>query len=455
MPLTDAQYAAWLQSPSARRVLLAEMHHASGVEYVASQPYVSGPNDNDPNRIYNDLLRGAVDITTRLDGRPELGELNLVDDGGISHWVGYQWRGHPLVLRLGSPDWPLDDFRVLARQSMAGVLGAQRGEVRLGVYDASSQLDRPVARATLPDGQPVPLVLGQVLGAEAVRVDTETLTYRVSQLPVDNLVVRDGNGPVLNHTADYANGQFVASAYTPRTIRCEVTEAHSTPTQIIQWVADQYGLSLDPAMTLPTYTLGLRYGSEVSGRQILDDVCNAISAHWSINLLGELTVQRLTQPTEADQVLDADDIEFGGIALTDTQEPLASLTLRYAQNHSPLDEVAGSINDADPDLADRLRTAWLAETSSNAVGQYPLAPDQTLDTALTDGADVTTELQHRLSIRSVRRDVWELRAFLPADTSLTGKAVSVNHPRLVGRLGRIISTRLSPIREQLTLEVWY
>lgn len=454
MAISDQAYQKWLQTPSVPRVLLAELHHANGVEYVADRPFVSLPADTNPNCIYNDLLSAAVDVTSRLDAQTEIGDLQLRDDGSISHWIGYQWRGHDVVLRLGSPDWPLDDFRVIARQINAGIQSAERGSIVLGVYDATAKLDQPMQREAMPDGALVPLVFGTVFGAEALQLDAQTLTYRVSQLSITGLVVRDGNGPVIGHTPDYANGQFVASAYTPRTMSCEIVEPHSTAEAIIQWVAQEYGLPLADLSGLPSYVLGLRYTSEVTGRQILDDVCAAISAHWSIDLLGRIQVQRLTEPQVPDLILYADDIEYGGIKLVSTQEPLSRLTLQYGRNHTPMTEVAGSIHDADPALAQRLRSEWQAASGANPLSGFPLASDQELSTVLVDPADVQSELSHRLALRSVRRDVYELSVFMAAGADIVGRSVQVEHPRLQGRLGRVISARLTPGSERAVLEVW-
>ncbi|MFG1487651.1 hypothetical protein ABMA58_00205 [Oceanospirillum sp. HFRX-1_2] len=454
MAISDQAYQKWLQAPSVPRVLLAELHHADGIEYVADRPFISRPNDENPNCIYNDVLSAAVDVTSRLDAQTEIGDLQLRDDGSISHWIGYQWRGHDVVLRLGSPDWPLDDSRVIARQINAGIQTAERGSIVLGVYDATAKLDQPIQRDTMPDGALVPLVFGAVFGAEALQLDAQTLTYRVSQLPITDLIVRDGNGPVIGHTPDYTNGQFIAAAYTPRTMSCEIVEPHSTAVAIIQWVAQEYDLSVADLSGLPSYTLGLRYASEVTGRQILDDVCAAISAHWSIDLLGQIQVQRLTEPQVPDLVLYADDIEYGGIRLVSTQEPLAQLTLQYGRNHTPMTEVAGSIHDSDPALAQRLRSEWQSSSANNALSGFPLAPDHELSVALVNLADVQTELNHRLALRSVRRDVYELSVFRAAGADIVGKSVRVEHPRLQGRLGRIISARLTPGSERAVLEIW-
>lgn len=452
--ITDQQYAQWLHNPAATRVLLAELHHASGVEYVATRPYITSPAASLPNQPFDDVLAGAVDVSTRLDAQVELGDIQLTDNGRITHWREYSWAGWPVVLRLGDVSWGYDDFRVIARQINAGISSARRGQLVMGIYDATAQLDTPVER-DLIDGQPVPLVFGTVFGGVALRVNTTELRYRASWLPVTGLVVRDGTGPVLSHTPDYSNGGFVAAAYSPRTLSCEIDEPHNTPALVIQWVAAHYGITVDPDLDLPAVTIGLRYDSDVAGRQILDDVCSAIGAFWQINLLGQLTVRRLLAPGQPDLIIDADDIEYGRIALVATEQPWRSLSINYSRNHNPMSEVAGSIADTDPALAERLRRDTQTITQAQALPAYPLAEEITRDTALAGAADATAECARLLALRSVQRERWELTIMLQPQTDLVGKTLQVNHPRLAGRAGRIISSRMTPVRERMQIEVWY
>lgn len=257
--MTDDDYQRWLRDASAPRVVLIDMQHASGLIRVSNRAYITHADDSPPHTPYLDVLASALDIQSRLDAQPQWGDLELIDDGMLSDWRSYHWRGYPVTFWLGGPDWPLSDFRVIARQLSGGLMSADRGLITIGLYDQSQQLDTEIERPTLPNsGDPVPLILGRVFCAPATRVDTQTLRYRVSWLPVTAMKVRDGNGPVMSHSTAYSSGEFVLSAYTPRTPVVEVREPHDTAASVVQWVAQQYGMSADVA-GLPIYTLGLRY----------------------------------------------------------------------------------------------------------------------------------------------------------------------------------------------------
>ncbi|ODC03239.1 hypothetical protein BFW38_06470 [Terasakiispira papahanaumokuakeensis] len=449
--MSDAQFDAWLSRPNAKRVVLAELSHSQGVEYVANRPYISHADDEAPHRVYDDVLQGAIEINQRIDSKLELGALELVDDGSIAHWVDYRWRGYDVLIKLGAPEWRLDDFRVVARQINDGVINARQGKIQLGLYDVTASLAHEIQRPELPSGQLVPLILGQVVCAPATRVSTAELRYRVSWLPVTHMVVRDGNGPELSHAEQYDEGSFVADAYSPRSLMCDVIEPHDTPGKIVHWVAAHYGLSVAPH-DLPDYICGLRYDGPVTGAQILDDVCQAIGGHWQIDIMGRLRVTVFELPDAANATqFDDDDVEQGQIALVETQEPLRSLTLQYARNYNPITEIAGSV---DAVTASRLRDEFRSLADSRTLPEYPLAPDDTIETALQIEQDVASELGRRMALRAQRHDVWELKLVTAGLSDILGQSISVQCRGINGQCGRVISMRSSLLRERTTLEVW-
>lgn len=295
--MTEEEYNRWLTDLSVQRVLLAELHYAGGIEYVSTAPYISKPTDSDPNRSYDDLLATAVDIATRIDGLIQFGEIALVDDGSITHWIPRAWQGHPIRLYLGGPEWSRDDFRLLAIGRNGGIREARFGEIVFEMDDESSVLDEPINTGELPDDMgPVPLALGSVYNVPAYRVESQTLTYHVSYLPVSSASAKD-NGAAVSHSTDTAAGTVTLNQPLVGELSVDIEESHNTPAQIVEWVAAQYGIDVYEA-DMPDHAVGLYYNSEVSGREILDDLCEGLGAYWYINALGHLVVRQHTDPEE-------------------------------------------------------------------------------------------------------------------------------------------------------------
>ncbi|UEQ03237.1 hypothetical protein LMS44_18410 [Halomonas profundus] len=449
--MTDGQYLAWLADLNAERIVLAELHHAHGVQYVATGPYMSLPGDSDPNRPYDDILKSAVDITTRIDGLTTFGEVALIDDGSITDWLSHAWEGHKIRVFIGAPEWSRDDFRLLATGRNGGITEACRGKIVFRMNDESSVLDERIDTGELPDDAgPVPLALGSIFNAPAYRISTETLTYRASFLPVTSIRAKDAGAPV-SHTTDTANGTITLAASLVDTLTVDIEEPHNTPSAVIEWIANYYGISIG-TIEMPSYQVGLYYNSDVTGSQILDDLCAGLGAYWFIDQVGALVVRQHSLPTVADVTIVGDDIRYDQVSLSETEPPWRGLTLRWGHNYSPLSTIAGEVDQQSPDEATRLRTEWRESRATQSVDDYPLAEHVTRDSVIQNADDAAIERDRLLALRVTRREIWDLEASLaPVEV---GQAADIQHRRLAGRLGRLISVGRSLPREKTNLGVW-
>lgn len=450
--MTDAQYLAWLADTRAARIVLCELDYAGGTRYVASSAFNSLPSDSLPNQAYDDLLTEAIDIETRIDGLLTFGDITLIDDGSITAWAEDAWHGREIRVYLGGPDWPRDDFRLHARGINDGLQAAQRGEISFSMTDLSAQLDELIDTGQLPDDAgPVPLALGSVYNAPAYRVSSQTLTYRSSFLPVTSLSPKD-IGNAIPATYDLPGGAFTIDNATQGQLTADIEEQHNTPAMIAQWVADHYGLDV-AEIDMPGYTVGLYYNDAVTGRRVLDDLCSGLGAYWFLDALGRLVMRQHLIPDTADITLVSDDIEFGTARLTSTQQPWASLNLKWGRNYAPLNTVAGVVVDNQPAEAERLQRDWSESKATQSLPDFPLATAEQRESCISNATDAVTERDRLLAIRSERRDVYSLDAFTPAVD--VGQAISVEVSRLAGRIGRAISVSKSPTRGITELEVWF
>lgn len=449
--MTETQYENWLADLTASRILLAELHHAGGVEYVATAPFISRPTDADPNRVYDDCMTAAVDISTRIDGLVGFGEVSLDDDGSLNHWLSNAWQGHPIKLYLGGPTWPRDDFRLLAQGRNGGIADAREGVLAFIMEDESSVLEERIDTGQLPDDAgPVPLAMGNVYNAPAYLITPDPYRFKASFLPVTALNPKDNGNPIA-HTDELSTGAFVLSNGLIGTLTVDIEEAHNTPQLVCEWVAAHYSIAVSE-IALPSYTVGLYYNGDVTGREILDQLCEGLGAYWYLDPVGALVVRQRVLPIAAEITLVGDDIEQKQIRLASTEPPWKGLTLRWGRNHSPLTTIAGAIEDGSPGEASRLRTEWRESRATQAVDDYPLAQRQELNSVIQTEADAATERDRLLTLRAQRRETWSIQAFLPPVR--VGMAIAVDHPRLAGRVGRIASVSRSPTRGTTNLEIW-
>ncbi|SJN11585.1 hypothetical protein CZ787_06255 [Halomonas citrativorans] len=450
MSISEGQYLAWLAKLNADRLLLAELHHAGGIEYVATGPFMSLPSDSDPNRPYTTALKKAVNITTRIDGNVTFGEVEIIGDQLVTELIDLAWQGHPIKLFLGDPKWPRDDFRLLAQGRNGGIRQAKRGAITFRMVDESSVLDEVIDTGQLPDDAgPVPLALGSVYNAPLYRVDTQTLTYRGSYLPVTSIQAK-ANGALLTHSTDAAAGTVTLSDRFGD-ITGDIEEPHNTPRKIVEWVANHYGITVGE-IDLPDYRVGVFYNDDVSGRQILNELKEGLGAYWYLNEINALVMRQHKEPVVADVTIVRDDIPRDKLTLSETQQPWRSLTLRWGRNYAPLSTVAGTIDEENPAEAARLRTEWRESHARQDVSDYPMAERVTRDSVIQDEQDAITERDRLLAQRRTQRNVWSIEARLPP--VYVGQAAAVAHGRLDGKLGRLINVGRSPTRGRTNLGVW-
>jgi len=452
--MTDAEYNDWLSDLAAPRVVLCELDYAGGTEYLANRPYISKPTDDPPNRIYDDLIAEAIDITTRIDGEIEFGEIQLINDGEITHWSTRAWEGHAIRLYLGGPGWPLADFRLHAQGINAGINTDRRGELSFDMVDQSALFDEPIDTGRLPDDAgPVPLALGTVYNAPAFRTSDGTqYEYKASYLPCVSLTPKEGGSTSLNVTTHPAEGRFVLDAPTSLDLTVDIAETHNTPALLAGWVADYYGITVGE-IALPAYAAGLYYSSEVTGRQVLDDLCSGLGAYWYLNALGALVVRQHVIPATPEVVIDVDDIEYDRIAMVETQQPWRQLTLHWGRNYAPVRTLAAIVETDTPTAAARLQREWSSSVATQPVDDHPQAEAITRDSCIQDETDAATERDRLLTLRCVRADVWEMDARFPP--VFLGQGVEIDHPRTSGLIGLIISVSRSPTRSTTTLQVWF
>ena len=455
-------YDAWLGSLDGVRILLVEMDHSAGTVYFGNYPYTSKPGDTNPNRPYDDTLQDAVDIETRIDGAFTLGEVAVVNDGRHDAWVGYDWRGYPIRFLMGEPGWSLDDFRLVALATNGGLDGIERGLLRFAIYDAKAIFAQPLQTTLLADGNPVPVAVGKPFNVSPRLISVPDDEYQVHEGAIVAVTPRD-NGADVASADNLAGGTFELSAAPQGTVTADVETSLTTPTAIIAWVCNRYGVAVDGDTLddLPTYDIGLYYDSQATGADVLTHVCQSIGGYWLRGADGEVEVYILDEPAEtADIELDYQtEIAEGGLRLVAMEEPVKTLTLNYKRNWAPQarDSLAGSVITGSPAFADELTKEWRQIAITNSVADHPLAQDAVMDTYLVDSLDAYAEANRVAGLRAVRRERWEVECFLAQAAAQVGKTVKITYPAWgfeSGRNARIVAVSRQLSRGRVTLEVW-
>lgn len=462
--MTPQAFNTWLTTPNASRVLLLELEHADGTEYVSNAGYIGEPVTRDnQHRQYEPVLAEAVGISDRLDGELSIGDITLINDGLLNTWLGYKWRGFSIRGYLGAPDWPRDDFQQVLIATNAGVQSAGSGELILGVVDARDQLDKPLTTDTV-NGLGAPVVFGQVFNITPAVVDPVSRTFMASVMPLSALNAADRGNLGFVETANLASGEFTTSATAQGTVTVDATGTHSTAAGIARQVAALYNVSVDDDSlnALPAWSLGFFYsdGTSTTGANVLDDICNSIGGYWRIDNLNRLQMFLIALPDTSGSEITQDDIELNSLSLVRTEEPYSQISIQHGRNYTPMQADAlasSSVIGATRHAA--LQQEWNVDTQTPVLTGYPAAHKQQFDTGLVNSADALSRGTAVAVIRTEGRQVWELTAFAPALNITAGQSIFITHSEYEefanGRWVRVLLNERDLTGETCELEIWF
>lgn len=455
--MTDAEYQRWLELDSSTRTVLVIAQHSAGTVYVSNRVYITEPGDSPANTSFDDVLQSAVDITSTIDKSATVGTLELVNDGSLDTWLGLSWRGWPLQILLGDQSWPLSDFRTVVDGINGGIDASASNKLSWTLLDRSDLLQKPLQSNFLTDNEtPVPLVLGKVFNIKPVLIDSATLTYQVNDGAVSSITVRD-NGLTISVTANLSAGTFTLSANPAGTITADVVESHGTCSSIVTWVAARMGVDLDASTlsVLPSAPVGRYIDSSMDADALLNELLNGLGAYWRFNELGELQVGRIAVPASAGVVLTEDDVQLGGLSLSEVLQPIKQTTVKYKRNYQKqdADALAGAVSAANRVL---YSTEYQQIVSAQSLPAVPLAESQEITTLLYEKSDAEAEATRRNAYRAVRRERWRIQGFTAAALVKVGDPLTLFYPRFGfddGRTGIVTDIGKHLTSSKIELEI--
>lgn len=219
MPISDAQFTAWLQRDTPRTVL-AEVDFSgqtdpanppvTGRLYFANRRYSTLVNESPDSQPYHENIVSISPLRRRINGGRSsysISEIRLANtNGDLDYMRRLAIDGNAVKLYLGDDEWDREDFRLVAVGVVERVSGDE-SRVVIHCRDKRLLLDRDVRGDAVGGSGPnatkyLPLVWGSADNLEPLLYDDATLTYSVlsnyggigSTTALDQ--VRDGGVPL-------------------------------------------------------------------------------------------------------------------------------------------------------------------------------------------------------------------------------------------------------------------
>ena len=145
--LTDADYQKWLSdSAPAERCLLVALESDAGLIRVGWPAFISRPTDQYPNLPFDDVLTELPEFKSN-GGSLEVGDLEIVWPDKINELFSRFWRGRRYRMWMGSKNWPMDDFRIIASGRISNVERTSPHRLRFMFLSAAVVLDTPIVES--------------------------------------------------------------------------------------------------------------------------------------------------------------------------------------------------------------------------------------------------------------------------------------------------------------------
>jgi len=486
MAISDAQYLAWLQNDSAKRVTLveAQCHNGSSVvtNYFSNSDFASVPADTPANTIYEDLLREVPRISNSMSevfgGRsmPALGEIVVDNSSGERDvWLTYTWIGYSVNLLLGDKSWPKSDFRTIFKGVISDVQAKSSNEITFKIRDKQDLLNKQIQSTLYTTGsainKPKPLCYGEVFKIAPVLIDSATHQYQVHDGAINSIVAVYQDGIAVTYTPSIATGTFTLAAAATGTITCDVQGAKPSGVYLTK-VADiandlalKVGLtggdidssSITALNTACPYTVGIYVPDRANLLDVYDQLFKSIGGYYGFSRAGLLKFGRLNAPTgTATLELIADDIESKGVDWSTTYQPIKTYRLGYKKYWVVQDSsLSTSVTEADrADLGQQYRAVF----ATNSVPNWPLALEPDLaETLISNSTDAQTEATRVATLNNTLRKVFTIRAFTAPQSIEVGQEIKITYPRYgldSGVYAIVTGINESPTSNKVELKVW-
>ena len=439
-------------------------------------------------------------------GRSEIsiGQITLANhDGALDALGNYDWDGRLIEVRYTSVERPvLADFAVVFSGTAERLVPGD--DIAIEVRDLQILLEEPYQPARFLGTGGVegpaeykdrrkPRLVGVARQFSPLLLNEPSQVWCYGDGPVGGpLVVRDA-GVALSFNADYATyaaliaATIVAGAYgtcnalgllrlgvPPVGVLTLDAEGAKPAGTTLKRFADIAMHVIDMATSLGSsdfatgtitavnalcpQTLGHWYdgASDLTVRQMLDDLAQSIGAHYGFDDSRKITLGRLDAPALVA------DISFGERDLLElrplpAERRLKTQIVRWGRRHRPLQDqdIAGSITGT---ARQALMEEWRQErdTSASIAAASLLALEETLDSAFDNSSDALAEAQRRVALHGPRRAAFEaLVEFVPGIRP--GLTIHITDPRFglaAGQRFRVMRVERRAADQEISMELW-
>jgi hypothetical protein len=464
--MTDAQFLAWLQDPSAIRIVLVEAKVNSGgseiTRYLSTGNYNTSPTDAYANNLhYMPILSaGGVSFTESLSldltqASLQVGDIQIFNHSGVrDNWLNDIWVNRSVQAFVGDPRWIRSDFRMIFNGVVSDIAPNGRDMLGLKLRDKLQLLNTPVTDSLLGGtssnkDQLLPLLFGEGHNINPLLTEPTQLEYQIHNGIVESInEVRD-NGLPVTVTSTPSTGKFKLSATPAGTITVSAAgdkpagTYYNTLSQLVQRLVTGFGTvanrfvagtdldttNLTTFETAHPQAMGMWLNGRTNVLNAVQMLTGSLNAQIVMSRLGLLQLYQLTFGNAATSVIQPKHMVEKSLVAKSRTVVKSGVQLGFNKNWTVQMGLQTSLPAAHKTL---FETDWLTSVKTSATVQtnYKLnALPVQQDTMLLKRTDADTEATRQLAMWSVPRTVYEFEG-TPEMLLLTlGQTVTVYNSR--------------------------
>lgn len=508
MALTNDQFQAWLEDPTAIRCMLVEVSaNISGTEtnlYLSNVQYVTGATDTPANTTYQPILKTSVKFTENLSlqgqGSLSYGDISIDNTNGeYDSWLKAAWQGRAISIYIGDPKFVRADFTKIFSGIVSDVNSSDRNTINLQLRDIMQRLNTPITDKVLGNyfqgsivstavydnpnkDQVKPLVFGEVFNITPLLIDPTTLEFMVNDGPIESIIeVRDNGVPLIitsGYTVDLTKGTFKLLNSPAGAITCSVqgdknTIYNNTVSAVIKRIVKNFGnpsiagaitdsdIDLTNFSTFETshpQKIGIYINTKENVINICQQLADSVGAQLVASRTGLLKLLKVTIPTSGTTTITDDYILQNSFSVANKPDIMTTSKLGFCRNWTIQNNLLTGIPSSNKDL---LAGEWLSKTYTNSAAQTLFKsnalPEQKDTLMLTDSlGHVTAEATRLVNLWSSQRYTYRFTVTSKFLQLQLGDMITVMHRRFglsSGSAAQIVSSEIDWDTGFMTLEV--
>lgn len=465
--MTDAQFIAWLASPTAiRNILVEAVANIAGAETtlcLSRLPYTTGAADTPANTYYAAVVSTGFQFTEKLSisgqGGLSGGDIEISNPSGERDaWLGYVWANRQIQAFVGDPQWARSDYRLIFNGIVSDIDSKAPDKLNLILRDKLQRLNTPVSEVKLGGTTPnkdsvLPLVFGECSNITPLLTNPATLEYQVHNGAVESIFEVRDNGIPVTVTTSNATGKFTLTAQPAGAITASVEgdkpagAYYTTVSKLIQRVVTGFGKAADAFTagdldstnlaafdTAHPQPVGAYLGNRENVLATVNMLAASVGAQAVMSRAGQLRLFQISMPPAGTPTLIDESKILSNNGMTTLQissrpPVVAAIKLGYCQNWTVQPGLLTGIPAQHKDL---FAIDWLTATASDSTvkSTYRLNVDPAqFNTALLVNSDAQAEAARQLALWKVPRTVFKFTGTADLLMLGLGDPVTLKHRR--------------------------